>query len=141
LKHFKCKSEEESKDFFANNIVGLDMLSYYPTLNGDTENTKEIKRDSIHFSSHLPREHITFKNIGFSRSQIELEDSWLTKFFPWTVEAEELMILDEKSAKETKPYGSDGMNGYAVNTKDNGMPDMMKYWNFYLNDKTIIITR
>jgi len=46
------------------------------------------------------------------------------------------MIYDEKSAKEAKPYGSDGMNGKANNTKDHGMPDMIKYWNIYLNDKT-----
>ena len=61
------------------------MLSFYPTLSGDSKNTKEYKRDSIHFSSHLPKDFITFKNIGFSRAQIELEDSWLTKFFPWSM--------------------------------------------------------
>jgi len=141
LKYVKCKSKEESKDYFANNIIGLDMLSYYPTLTGDSENTMEIKRDSIHFSSHLPKEHLIYKNVGFSRGQVELEDSWLTKFFPRLVKVEELMIYEEQSGKETKPYGSDGMNGYAVNTKGYEMPDILTYWNFYLNDKTTIMKR
>ena len=53
MKHLKCKSQEESKEYFANNIIGLDMMSYYPKLSGgEGENTKEIKRDSVHFSSH-----------------------------------------------------------------------------------------
>jgi len=95
LKHFKCKSADETKEFFANNIIGLDMFSYSPTLKNESEEAMKLQTSNIHFSTHYPAGQTSYKEIGFSLSHIELEDSWMTKFFTSTTEHQDLIIYDE----------------------------------------------
>ena len=46
----------------------------------------------------------------------------------------------KETTYNNKPYKSDGMNGFGKNLKRE-LPDMMEYWNFYLANDMVSITR
>lgn len=77
-KHIKCLGKEKTKEFFQNNIIGLDMTTYAPTL-GDSSLKKsddvelfdkvlQLEYRSIEFSSKQTAIGINYRSIGLSQS-------------------------------------------------------------------------
>jgi len=85
--------------------------------------------------------HMTYSNVRFSLSKVALEDSWLVQFLPSV--AQEIVFIKIKDIvpASKKPYGNDGFNGKAINTKGTDMPDMIGYYNFFLSEEEVTITR
>lgn len=90
--------------------------------------------------SNLIKGYINYREIYLQMSKINLEDHWMVNFMPSYVQ--ELTYLKYKDLKaNTKPYGSDGMNGNGYNIKEKGMPDIISYCNFVMSDDVITTTR
>lgn len=114
-KHVKCVSRDESFDYFAQNIIGLDIFTQSPTLGHEGGEALAKETTSLHFSIRAVRDFTTYRDIGLVLSRIELEDHWLVNFFPSMTVEEKFIKFKNILGDFYKVVGSDGTNKNAKN--------------------------
>ena len=107
----ECESFDKILDYFENTLIGLDVISETATLGKNSDKYMGYETASVYYRSHTPRNNINYMNLGFSLSEVVVEDSWLAKFMPSVTESSKFLKLKDKYYNH-KPFLSDGMNGY-----------------------------
>lgn len=116
------------------------METYAENLGKESDEIAKIERTTIDYSVALPGQ-ITYKDLGFTITNIVMEDHWLVSFMPSMVQQIQILLY-KRQFLHYKPFNSDVMNVAAVNHKDgNEYTDMIFYWNFVLLDNMQTTTR
>lgn len=68
-KHLDCKSKEEINEYFAQNLIGLDVITEQPTLGQRGGSVLGKEETSITFSSHF-KDSINYRSIALSLSKL-----------------------------------------------------------------------